>query len=145
LIDEFSKSGLALEIAFSLPAPAVIRVLDEQAAIFGYPVYLRVDNGPELASLVMLDWALEHGVQLLFIEPGKPTQNAFIESFNSRVRDEFLNANVFRSLADARVSGDRWLRKYNEEHPHSTLGMLTPQEYLALYEISQPSQLPVAS
>ena len=102
-------------------------------------------HGPELASLVMLDWALAHGVQLLFIEPGKPTQNAFIESFNSRVRDEFLNANVFRSLADARVSGDRWLRKYNEEHPHSTLGMLTPQEYLALYEISQPSQLPVAS
>ena len=128
-----------------MPAPAVVRVLDEVAAVFGYPTFLRVDNGPELASLVMLDWAPEHDVQLLFSEPGKPTQNAFIESSNSRVREEFFNANVFRSLAAARLGAQQWLRKYNEEHPHSTLGMLTPQEFLALYEISQPSRLPVAS
>lgn len=145
LMDEFSKGGLALDIAFSLPAPAVIRILDEVAAIFGYPQFLRVDNGPELASIAMLDWALEHGVQLLFIEPGKPTQNAFIESFNSRVREEFFNANVFRSLAEAQLGARQWLQRYNEEHPHSTLGMLTPKEFLALYEISQPPQLPVAS
>jgi putative transposase len=111
LMDEFSKGGLALEIAFSLPALAVVRVLDEVAAIFGYPTFLRVDNGPELASLAMLDWALEHDVQLLFIEPGKPTQNAFIESFDSRVREEFFNANIFRSLAEARLGGQQWSRK----------------------------------
>ena len=110
-MDEFSKGGLALEIAFSLPALAVVRVLDEVAAIFGYPTFLRVDNGPELASLAMLDWALEHDVQLLFIEPGKPTQNAFIESFDSRVREEFFNANIFRSLAEARLGGQQWSRK----------------------------------
>jgi transposase InsO family protein len=92
-MDEFSKNGLALEIAFSLPALVVIRVLDAVAAIYGYPKFLRVDNGPELASIAMMNWAYEHDVQLLFIQPGKPTQNAFIESFNSRVREEFFNAN----------------------------------------------------
>ena len=145
MMDEFGKTGLSLETAFSLPAPAVIRVLDDVAAVYGYPEYLRIDNGPELASIAMLDWALKHNVELLFIEPGKPTQNAFIESFNSRVREEFFNANLFRSLAEAQLAGRDWLQRYNEEHPHSALGMLTPYEFQALYEISQPPQLSLAS
>jgi len=145
LVDEFSKHGLALEIALTLPAPAVVAVLDEVAAVYGYPAFLRVDNGPEFASLALLDWALTHNVQLLFIEPGKPTQNAIIESFNSRVRLEFLNANVFRSLSEARGAAQLWLQSYNQDHPHSSLGMQTPEEFLALYETTPPPQLSVAS
>jgi putative transposase len=89
--DEFTRTGLALELSFSFPSRAVTAALDGVAAIYGYPKYLRIDNGTELTSKLMQLWSEEHDVELLFIQPGKPTQNAFIESFNSRVRSEFLN------------------------------------------------------
>ncbi len=99
MMDEFSRCGLALELNYSFPSTAVISVLDEVARTYGYPKYLRIDNGTELTSKIMQLWSEEHCVELLFIQPGKPTQNAFIESFNSRVRAEFLNAHWFRSCA----------------------------------------------
>ncbi len=89
-MDEFSRLGLALELAFSFPSRSVATTLDELAKAYGYPKYLRVDNGTELTSKVMQQWSEDHDVELLFIQPGKPTQNAFIESFNLRVRSEFL-------------------------------------------------------
>jgi putative transposase len=82
---------------------------------------------------------------MLFIQPGKPTQNAFIESFNSRVRDELLNANRFRTIFEARDAAEAWRQRYNTQHPHSALGGRTPEEFLATYEITQPPQKSLAA
>jgi putative transposase len=133
-MDEFSRSGLALELAFSFPSRSVVAVLDDLGARYGYPKYLRIDNGTELTSKIMQQWSEDHDVELLFIQPGKPTQNAYIESFNSRVRSEFLNAHWFRSLLDARNGASTWMHSYNTTHAHSALGYRTPKEFLATYE-----------
>ena len=101
--DEFSRSGLALELSFSFPSRSVIAVLDSVAAIYGYPKYLRIDNGTEFTSKLMQLWSEEHAVELLFIQPGKPTQNAFIESFNTRVRSRVSQRTVV-SLAGRRAT-----------------------------------------
>lgn len=143
--DEFSRTGLALEKSFSFPSRSVVSVLDELAAIYGYPKYLRIDNGTELTSKCMQLWSEEHNVELLFIQPGKPTQNAYIESFNSRVRAEHLNSRWFRSLPEAQSEGYAWLHRYNTTHAHSSLGYLTPEEFLALHETSQPPQKSLAA
>ncbi len=144
LEDRFSREGLALEMDFSMPSRRVIRELDMIAAERGYPDRLRVDNGPELTSLAMLKWAAEHNVELVFIDPGKPAQNAWIESFNGRVRDEFLNLHLFRSLPELRSAAFEWLEDYNTVRPHSSLGYLTPQEFVARIQTSTSPQKSVA-
>ena len=106
------------------------RLTEELAAI---PDVIVLDNGPELTSRALDQWAYERGVRLHFIDPGKPQQNGFIESFNGRFRDECLNEHWFLSLADARRIVEEWRRDYNENRPHSSLGNLTPMEYLAAY------------
>lgn len=143
--DEFSRSGLALELSFSFPSRSVIAVLDSVAAIYGYPKYLRIDNGTEFTSKLMQLWAEEHNVELLFIQPGKPTQNAFIESFNNRVRCEFLNAQWFHTLPEGQLKAHGWLHRYNTTHSHSALGYRTPEEFLATYETNQPPQKSLAA
>jgi putative transposase len=142
--DRFSREGLALDPDFSLTSRRTIRMLDEIADVRGYPKRLRIDNGPELTSSAMLDWSIEHDVELHFIDPGKPAQNAWIESFNSRVRDEFLNAEVFRTLHEMRAAAARWLVDYNEVRPHSSISYLTPQEFVASLKITAIPQLPMA-
>jgi putative transposase len=144
LEDRFSREGLALQIDFSLPSLRVVRELDAIAAMRGYPKRLRVDNGPELTSLKMLEWAIEHDVELHFIEPGKPAQNAWIESFNARTRDEFFNMHLFRSLPDIRSAGENWLVDYNEVRPHSSLRYLTPKEFVESLPTNPPPQEPLA-
>jgi len=145
LIDECSRYCFAVDPAFSYPSTSVVRRLDEVARQFGYPSALRVDNGPEFIASVLEQWALEHSVELLFIQPGKPTQNAFIESFNSRVRDELMNAHRHRTIFEAKSVAEAWRRNYNANHPHSSLGDKTPEEFLALYETSQTPQESLAS
>jgi putative transposase len=98
----------------------------------GLPLVIQADNGPELRGRVLDQWAYEHGVKLQFIAPGKPVQNAFIESFNSKLRDECLNEYVFSSLAEARAIIEAWRHDYNHMRPHSSLGTLTPTEFAAL-------------
>lgn len=142
--DRFSREGLSLDPDFSLTSRRVIRTLDEIAAIRGYPSRLRVDNGPENVAGVMLQWSIDHGVELHFIDPGKPAQNAWIESFNGRVRDEFLNANAFWTLAQIRDSADAWLIDYNDVRPHSSLGYLTPKEFAETLTTAPTPQLPAA-
>ena len=145
IMDEFSRCGLALDLAFSFPSRSVVAALDELAATYGYPKYLRIDNGTELTSKIMQQWSEDNCVELLFIQPGKPTQNAYIESFNSRVRSEFLNAHWFRSLLDARTAADTWKHSYNTTHGHSSLGHLTPEEFLATYETTPTPQKSLAA
>jgi putative transposase len=112
LLDEFSRFSLAVRPEFSYPSISVVRTLEEASAERGYPRSLRVDNGPEFIASALERWAHEHGVELLFIQPGKPTQKAFIESFNSRVRDELLLANRFRTIFEARIAADEWRCEY---------------------------------
>lgn len=130
VVDDFNREALAIVIDFNLPAVRVIRELDQIAASRGYPLKLRIDNGPELVSLALADWAEEHGVILEFIKPGKPMQNGFIERFNRSYREAVLDMFVFQSLDEVREQTETWLREYNEERPHEALGHLTPREYL---------------
>jgi putative transposase len=132
VVDDFNREGLDIEVDTNLPAPRVIRVLDRIAAWRGYPAKLRMDNGPELISVAMAEWAEDHGVDLDFIQPGKPTQNSFVERFNRTYREEVLDLYIFSRLSEVREITDRWLKEYNQERPHESLGNLTPAEYLAL-------------
>ena len=112
-----------------LSARRVLRVLDRVVAWRGYPSKLRMDNGPEFISTIMADWAEDHTIDLEFIQPGKPTQNAYIERFNRTYRDEVLNMYVFKTLSEVRAITEEWLNQYNEERPHGALGDLTPSEF----------------
>ncbi len=142
--DRLSREGLAVDVDFSLTSPRVIRTLDDIAAVRGYPNRLRVDNGPENVATAMLQWSIDHNVELHFIDPGKPAQNAWIESFNSRVRDEFLNAYAFWALQEMRNGADAWLVDYNEVRPHSSLSYLTPKEFAENLTTEALPQLPAA-
>jgi putative transposase len=139
--DRFSREGLALDPDFSLTSRRVIRTLDELAEVRGYPTRLRVDNGPENVAGAMLQWSIDHNVLLHFIDPGKPAQNAWIESFNARVRDEFLNAQAFWTLPQLRDGADAWLVDYNEVRPHSSLNYLTPNEFAETQKPHTPQLL----
>ncbi|MHB8442395.1 MAG: IS3 family transposase [Candidatus Tyrphobacter sp.] len=139
--DRFSREGLALDPDFSLTSRRVIRTLDDIAAVRGYPARLRVDNGPENVAGAMLQWSVDHNVLLHFIDPGKPAQNAWIESFNARVRDEFLNVQVFWTLPQLRDGADAWLVDYNEVRPHSSLNYLTPKEFAETQKQHTPQLL----
>jgi putative transposase len=131
VIDEWSRESLAIEVDVSLTGERVKRVLERLGSGRGLPAVIQSDNGPEFTGRVLDQWAYERGVKLQFIEPGKPIQNAFIESFNSRLREECLNEHVFVSLDDARSKIERWRIQYNRERPHSSLGHLTPEEFAA--------------
>ena len=129
IVDDFSREALTIEIDVGLSAERVQRVLDRVVAWRGYPSKLRMDNGPEFISTILADWAEDHTVNLEFIQPGKPTQNAYIERFNRTYRDEVLNMYVFKTLLEVRTITEEWLDQYNEERPHEALGDLTPFEF----------------
>lgn len=130
LMDDFNREGLALEADTSLPAERIIRVLDEVVAWRGAPARIRVDNGPEFLAAAFVAWAERNGVEIVYIQPGKPTQNAFIERFNGTVRHELLDLYVFYTVDEVREMGHWWLEGYNTERPHDSLNDQTPEEYL---------------
>jgi putative transposase len=129
VIDEFTREARVVEVDFSLPSVRVIRVLEAAIAEHGCPQSIVLDNGPEFSSRAFLQWAYARNIELHFIEPGRPVQNCFIESFNGRMREECLNENWFRSLSEARMTLSAWKDHYNLVRPHSSLGYLTPAEY----------------
>ena len=128
-MDDFSRESLVLEVDTSITGGRVARVLDEIAAKHGYPRTIVTDNGPEFTSRALDAWAYKRGVDLHFIEPGKPVQNAFVESFNGRFRDECLNQHWFTDMEDARIKIEFWRRDYNHVRPHGSLGQETPAEF----------------
>ena len=134
VIDVYSRECLRIEVDTSLPGRRVVRVLDELTATRALPQRIVTDNGPEFAGSALDTWAFGR-VDLHFIEPGKPMQNGYVESFNGKLRDECLNENWFVSLADTRRVVEAFRREYNEDRPHSALGNLTPVEYLARMEL----------
>ena len=128
-MDDYSRECLATEVDTSLPGMRVVRVLEQLGERRGLPEVLVMDNGPEFAGQALDVWAYERKVRLHFIEPGKPMQNAFVESFNGKFRDECLNEHWFVSLEDARRKIEAWRQDYNEVRPHSALGNRTPKEF----------------
>jgi putative transposase len=130
LVDDYTRECLAIVVDTSLGGLRVRRILEHVIGQRGRPESIVVDNGPEFRGRALTAWSEQRRVRLQFIEPGKPTQNAFIESFNGRLREECLNANWFVSVADARRKIEAWRRDYNEQRPHSSLGYLPPQQFM---------------
>ncbi len=140
IVDDFSRECLATVVDTSLGGARVVRELERLATERAMPQIVVSDNGTELTSGAVLRWATRR-VAWHYIEPGKPVQNAFIESFNSRLRDECLNEHVFLTLAEARHIIEAWRLDYNQHRPHSSLGALTPAEFAALKQREvQPPQ-----
>jgi len=131
VVDVLSREGLASEVDTSLPAVRVIQALEEITLERGYPARITVDNGPEFRSRALDAWAYQHGVTLDFIAPGKPIQNAVIESYNGRMRDELLNLHWWRDVAEARAGVDAHREDYNTVRPHGALGHQTPRAFAA--------------
>ncbi len=129
VLDDFSREVLAVGVDTNLPAARIIRVLDCIAAWRGYPTKMRMDNGPEFVSGQFAGWALQHGIDLEFTQPGKPTQNSYVERFNRTFREEVLNFYVFSRLSEVRTIVDAWVQEYNEQRPHESLGNLTPDKF----------------
>lgn len=131
IVDDCTRECVAIEVDTSLTGSRVKAVLQQLAETRGLPQAITVDHGPEFESQVLDSWAYASGVSLAFIRPGKPNENAYIESFNGRFRDECLNEHWFLSIAQAREIIEAWRTEYNTERPHSSLGNLTPAEYAA--------------
>jgi len=129
IVDDYTREAVAIEVGTSLGGVRVTRVLDPLKIERGLPLYIRSDNGPEFISKAVEQWTYENGVEWRFIETGKPTENAYIESFNAHFRDKCLNENWFTDLADARQKIEQWRQDYNERRPHSSLGYRTPSEF----------------
>lgn len=141
VIDDFNRESLAIEVDTSLPARRVIRVLERIIARRGKPTCIRTDNGPEFISHLLQEWCEANGIRLVYIQPGKPTQNAFIERKNGTLRRGLLNAYLFYSLAEVRLMAEDWQRDYNTERPHKSLGYLSPVKYAEQYYQRRADQL----
>jgi putative transposase len=130
VVDDYTRECPAIEVDTSLGGLRVRRVLDRIAEERGLPEAIVLDNGPEFRGRALAAWSEQRGVRLEFIQPGKPAQNAYAESFNGRLRDECLNANWFTSLSDARRKIETWRQDYNQQRPHSSLDYLPPAEFV---------------
>ena len=130
VLDDYNREGLGIEVDFSLPSERVIRSLEQIIEWRGKPLALRCDNGPEYISQTLIDWANQKQITLLYIQPGKPTQNAYVERFNRTVRHEWLDMQSFNSIEHAQLLATQWLWTYNNERPHTAIGGIPPRKLL---------------
>ncbi|MEZ5482723.1 MAG: IS3 family transposase [Porticoccaceae bacterium] len=130
VMDDYNREGLGIEVDISLPSARVIRALEQIIEWRGKPAALRCDNGPEYLSQTLVDWANHHRITLLYIQPGKPTQNAYIERFNRTARHEWLDMHQFESIAHAQLLATQWLWQYNNERPNMAIGGVPPRQLL---------------
>ncbi len=133
VIDDFNREFLSIDVDTSLPAKRVIRALERLVKQRELPKCIRCDNGPEFISHQLQQWCEENGVRLQYIQPGKPTQNAFIERHNGSLRRGLLNAYLFSSLNEVRIMAEEWRLDFNHERPHKALGYLSPVKYAEKY------------
>ncbi len=133
VIDEGTRRCLSISIGRRMTSVDVVEQIRCLMTKHGAPQFIRSDNGPEFIATALRKAFAEHGIRTHYIEPGSPWENPFIESFNARLRDEVLNQELFGSVTEARVLIERWRNEYNEEHPHSNLGYLSPDEYAATF------------
>lgn len=136
IIDQYTREAIAIEVSNSITGHHVCRVLDWICELRSVPEAITVDHGPEFTSSALDQWAYKNNVTLDFIRPGKPIENAHIESFNGRLRDECLNENVFASLRDAREKIEAWRNDYNQNRPHSGINNLTPYEFAEITRLN---------
>lgn len=129
ILDEGVRECLGIEVDTSLPAARVVRALEQICSWRGYPQKLRLDNGPELISSLLVEWCERNQVEMIHIQPGKPNQNAFIERFNRTFRHEVLNAYLFTSIKQVQDIAWQWMADYNEQRPHEALNNLTPSNF----------------
>jgi putative transposase len=141
VVDHFTRESPVIEVDLSLPGARVAQVLDRVARRRGLPRSIRVDNGPEFTGRALDEWAHRRGVKLEFIRPGKPVENAFIESFNGRIRQECLNQHWFLDLDDARRTIEAWRIGYNTNRPHSGIGGRTPAEFAKMNQREKQTRL----
>lgn len=134
IVDDFTRESLVIEVGRSLPSKVLVQVLNKLKLTRGLPEMIVCDNGPELISQNLEIWAYQNKVQLKFIEPGKPVQNAYIESFNGKFRDECLNQHWFLNLDEAKKEIENWRIDYNEHRPHRSLNMKTPNQFANEYK-----------
>lgn len=137
VVDDFSKESVDITVDYGISGQYVTRVLDQVARFRGYPAAVRTDNGPEFTSRAFLAWTYKNGIRHILIEPGKPMQNGYIESFNGKFRDECLNEHWFTSLAQARQVIADWRRDYNQVRPHSSCGRIPPAQFAANHRAQQ--------
>ena len=137
LLDEYTRECLAVHVAWSVRAVDVITVVEAAMARYGVPEHLRSDNGPEFIAYAIQDWLKDKGVKTIYITPGSPWENAYIESFHDKLRDECLNRELFGSLLEAQVIIEQWRMEYNGLRPHSALGYRTPDEFAAAHGSSR--------
>jgi len=130
VLDDFNREGLGIDVDLSLPSARVIRSLEQIIEWRGKPLAIRCDNGPEYISQKLKDWTIKHQITLLYIQPGKPTQNAYIERFNRTARHEWLNLYLFESIEQAQNLATQWLWTYNNERPHTAIGGIPPRQLL---------------
>jgi putative transposase len=137
IVDDYNREVLHIEADLSLPALRVIRVLEYLREFKGLPHMIRVDNGPEFISHKLDEWCRRHKITLVFIQPGKPTQNAYIERLNGSIRRELLNAYIFHSLREVRLKAEEWMEDYNHRRPHQALAFNTPVLFAAAQKQSR--------
>jgi len=126
IIDEYTRECLAMLVSRHITSGDVIEQLYESFLLRGVPEHIRSDNGPEFTAKAVRKWLSRVGVKTLFIEPGSPWENGYVESFNSKLRDELLNGEIFTTMTEARILIERWCREYNHFRPHSSLGYRPP-------------------
>ena len=134
--DDFSHECVDIAVDYGISGQYVTRLLDQAATFRGYPLAVRTDNGPEFTSRAFMAWATSHGVRHILIQPGRPMQNGYIESFNGKFRDECLNEQWFETLPQARECIAEWRRDYNEVRPHSSLGRIPPAQFAQQHRIN---------
>lgn len=134
VVDEFTREALAIEVERTIDADRTVETLERLVTERGAPANLRADNGPELTARVLREWCASKATATAYIDPGSPWQNAWVESFNARLRDEVLDIEEFSTLAEAKLLASDWREDYNNEHPHSTLGMMAPARFAASWQ-----------
>jgi len=132
VIDDFNREALGIEVDFSLPAERVIRALDQIIAWRGKPSIIRADNGPELVSARLMEWAAKHHIHIQHIQPGKPQQNAYVERYNRTVRYEWLSQHYWDSIDEVQEYATQWIYQCNYQRPNMALGGFTPKQRLAM-------------
>ena len=142
IVDHFTRESPAIEVGSSLTGKRVVDVLERLARSHGVPQVITTDNGTEFTSRAVDEWAHRSGVKLDFIRPGKPVENAYIESFNGRLRRECLDESWFLSIEDAKIRIEEWRRDYNERRPHSSLGDDTPRGFATDWQLSRTAENP---
>ena len=130
VIDDYNREGLCIDVDLSLPSVRVVRSLEQVIEWKGKPDAIRCDNGPEYIAQTLIDWATRHQITLLYIQPGKPTQNAYIERFNRTARHEWLDLHMFETVEQAQYLATQWLWTYNNERPHTAIGGIPPRQLL---------------